>query len=111
MHEPGTRFAYNDVRTNLLSLALDARPRPRPGDVLRERVMEPIGAGARLELARAAPDAHGRRRGGEVPVVTGGSHWGGGLWASARDLARFGLLHLREGEWEGAGCSRASGAG
>jgi CubicO group peptidase (beta-lactamase class C family) len=33
--------------------------------------------------------------------VSGGSHWGGGLWESARDHARFGLLFLRKGEWAG----------
>jgi CubicO group peptidase (beta-lactamase class C family) len=34
-----------------------------------------------------------------MPSVPGGSHWGGGLWMSARDHARFGLLHLRRGRW------------
>jgi CubicO group peptidase (beta-lactamase class C family) len=31
--------------------------------------------------------------------VSGGGHWGGGVWASSRDHARFGLLHLRRGRW------------
>jgi CubicO group peptidase (beta-lactamase class C family) len=40
----GTRWAYSDVRTNLLALALlEVWRRPLP-DVLRERVMQPIGA-------------------------------------------------------------------
>jgi len=34
-----------------------------------------------------------------MPSVPGGSHWGGGLWMSARDHARFGLLHLLRGRW------------
>ena len=33
--------------------------------------------------------------------VSGGGHWGGGLWISARDLARFGLLFQRDGVWGG----------
>jgi CubicO group peptidase (beta-lactamase class C family) len=33
--------------------------------------------------------------------VSGGSRWGGGLWISTRDLARFGLLHLSRGNWNG----------
>lgn len=33
--------------------------------------------------------------------VSGGGHWGGGLWISARDLARFGHLLLRGGRWGG----------
>jgi CubicO group peptidase (beta-lactamase class C family) len=98
---PGTRFSYNDVRTNLLSLALTHVHGQALGDVLRERVMDPIGAGPGwtwrgLHQMRTTVDG-----GEELPVVTGGSHWGGGLWATARDLVRFGLLHLREGEWEG----------
>jgi CubicO group peptidase (beta-lactamase class C family) len=36
-----------------------------------------------------------------VQSVSGGSHWGGGLWASARDHARFGYLMLREGRSKG----------
>ena len=34
-----------------------------------------------------------------VPVVSGGAHWGGGLWISALDLARIGHLGLRGGRW------------
>lgn len=36
-----------------------------------------------------------------VQSVAGGSHWGGGMWISARDQARFGLLTLRNGKWNG----------
>jgi CubicO group peptidase (beta-lactamase class C family) len=32
--------------------------------------------------------------------VSGGGHWGGGMFISARDQARFGLLTLREGSWK-----------
>jgi CubicO group peptidase (beta-lactamase class C family) len=100
-HPPGTRFAYNDVRTNLLSLALTHLHGRDLEAVLREHVMDPIGAGPGWSWR----GLHGMRTtlagGDAVPVVTGGSHWGGGLWASARDLARFGLLHLRDGAWEG----------
>lgn len=31
--------------------------------------------------------------------VSGGGHWGGGMFINAWDLARFGLLHLRRGAW------------
>src|SRR2546425_3467382 len=34
--------------------------------------------------------------------VPGGSHWGGGLWMSTRDHARFGLLIHRGGQWKEA---------
>ena len=31
--------------------------------------------------------------------MTGGGHWGGGMFISARDMARFGYLFLRNGKW------------
>ena len=38
-----------------------------------------------------------------VPVesVSGGTRWGGGLWINSHDLARFGLLILNKGNWDG----------
>src|SRR5262249_60638103 len=42
--EPGTHFKYNDVRVNVMALAaLHVWRRPLP-EVLREELMEPIGA-------------------------------------------------------------------
>lgn len=32
-------------------------------------------------------------------MVSGGVHWGGGLWANAYDHARIGYLYLRRGRW------------
>ena len=44
LHAPGSRFKYNDVRVNLLAWALlQVHRRPLP-EVLRERIMDPIGA-------------------------------------------------------------------
>jgi CubicO group peptidase (beta-lactamase class C family) len=36
-----------------------------------------------------------------VQSVSGGGHWGGGMFISARDMARFGHLTLRRGRWNG----------
>jgi len=94
---PGERFAYNDIRTNLCSLALTRLLGRSLEEVLRERIMEPIGAGDGWSWR----GLHGMRTDEGHAVVTGGSHWGGGLWMSARQLARFGLLHLRDGAWDG----------
>jgi CubicO group peptidase (beta-lactamase class C family) len=33
--------------------------------------------------------------------VSGGGHFGGGLFINAYDMARFGLLTLRKGNWNG----------
>jgi CubicO group peptidase (beta-lactamase class C family) len=32
--------------------------------------------------------------------VSGGGHWGGGLFIDAWDMARFGYLTLRRGKWK-----------
>jgi CubicO group peptidase (beta-lactamase class C family) len=95
---PGEGWAYNDVRVNLTALALTVLLRRALPDVLRERVMEPIGASSSWSwhgYANAYVDLDGTR----VPVVSGGAHWGGGLWISALDLARIGQLCLRGGRW------------
>ena len=39
--------------------------------------------------------------GAQVQSVPGGSHWGGGLFISALDHARVGLLIARNGRWGG----------
>jgi CubicO group peptidase (beta-lactamase class C family) len=97
-HEPGTRYQYNDVRVNLLALAATSvwrRPLPQ---VLREHVMDPIGASPTwrwygYENSWILVD------GQPVQSVSGGGHWGGGMFISARDQARFGYLTLRRGRW------------
>jgi CubicO group peptidase (beta-lactamase class C family) len=97
-HEPGAVYMYNDVRVNLLALAaLDVWRTPLP-QVLREHVMQPIGASDSwrwygYENSWVVLD------GMLVQSVSGGAHWGGGMFISARDMTRFGLLTLRRGRW------------
>ena len=96
---PGTVYEYNDVRVNALSLAaLQVWRRPLPS-VLREYIMEPIGASTTwqwlgYETSWVIMD------GQAVQSVAGGGHWGGGMFVNARDLARFGYLTLRRGKWK-----------
>jgi CubicO group peptidase (beta-lactamase class C family) len=95
---PGTHFEYNDVRVNLLAFCLlQCFGRPLP-DVLRERVMDPIGASKSWELhgySTSWTEVGGQR----VQSVAGGGHWGGGMRIGARDHARLGLLMARGGRW------------
>ncbi|RNF93296.1 serine hydrolase domain-containing protein [Streptomyces botrytidirepellens] len=95
---PGAGWAYNDVRVNLTALALTVLFRRALPDVLRERVMAPIGASSSWSWHGYA-DAFVDLDGSRVPVVSGGAHWGGGLWINALDLARLGQLCLRGGRW------------
>jgi CubicO group peptidase (beta-lactamase class C family) len=97
-HEPGEVYMYNDVRVNLLALAaLNVWRRPLP-EVLRERLMDPIGA-SRSWRWHGYDNSWVVLDGRLVQSVSGGAHWGGGMWISARDMARFGLLTLRDGAW------------
>ena len=96
---PGTRYKYNDVRVNVLALAaLHVIRRPLP-EVLREEIMDPIGASSTWRwhgYENSWIDLDGRR----VQSMTGGGHWGGGMFIDAHDMARFGYLFLRNGRWK-----------
>jgi CubicO group peptidase (beta-lactamase class C family) len=100
LHEPGTHYKYNDVRVNVLALAaLQVWRRPLP-EVLREQVMDPIGASSRwrwLGYDNAWVELDGQK----MQSVSGGGHWGGGMFIDAWDMARFGYLFLRNGQWAG----------
>lgn len=100
LREPGTVFEYNDVRVNLLALAaLHVWRRPLP-QVLRDEIMEPIGASSTWRwygYENSWVEIDGQR----MQSVSGGGHWGGGMFISARDMARFGYLFLRKGMWKG----------
>ena len=96
--EPGTRYGYNDVRVNRLALSLlRLFNRPIP-EVLKESVMDPIGASSTWQwhgYRTSWLELNGRR----VQSVSGGAHWGGGFWVNSYDLGRLGLLYLRRGVW------------
>lgn len=99
LSEPGTRYKYNDVRVNLLALAaLHVIRRPLP-QVLREEIMEPIGASSTWRW-HGYDNSWIELDGQRMQSMTGGGHWGGGMFISARDMARFGYLFLRNGKWK-----------
>jgi CubicO group peptidase (beta-lactamase class C family) len=97
-NEPGSYWEYNDVRVNRLALSLaQVFGAPLP-EVLAGRIMQPIGASAGWHYYGYA-NSQTTIAGNSVESVSGGTRWGGGLWMSTRDLARFGLLMLRKGRW------------
>lgn len=100
LHEPGTFFKYNDVRVNVLAYSLlQVFRRPLP-EVLRENVMDPIGASSTWRWM-GYDHAWVTLDGQKMQSVTGGGHSGGGVFISTEDHARFGLLFLNDGNWSG----------
>lgn len=100
LNEPGTYFKYNDVRVNVLAYSLlQAWRRPLP-QILKEKIMDPIGASSTwrwygYEHSWVTID------GLKVQSVSGGGHSGGGIFINTTDHARFGLLFLHDGAWNG----------
>ena len=100
LHEPGSHFKYNDVRINLAAYSLLQVWRQALPVVLKREVMDPIGASTTWRW-------HGYENswvsldGQRMQSVSGGGHFGGGLFINTLDHARMGLLFLRNGNWQG----------
>jgi len=99
-NEPGSTWKYNDTRVNALALAATCiwhQPLPQ---VLRDNIMNPIGA-SNTWLWTGYRNAWIVLDGKLIQSVSGGGHFGGGLFINAYDMARFGLLTLHQGNWAG----------
>ena len=87
-HPPGSYFSYSSGTTNIVSRVL-ARALGGEGPAfeafMRERLFGPIG------MQSALP------RFDDAGTFIGSSF----CFATARDFARFGLLYLRDGQWDG----------
>lgn len=100
LNEPGKVFKYNDVRVNLLAYSLlQVWRKPLP-QVLKEKIMDPIGASPSWRW-HGYDDAWVAIDGLKMQSVTGGGHSGGGLFINTEDMARFGLLFENNGTWDG----------
>jgi len=99
LNEPGTVMEYNDVRVNVLAYALTHVWRKPLPMVLKSHIMDKIGASTTWRW-------HGYEKawteidGIQMKSVTGGGHSGAGIFISAEDMARFGLLFLNNGKWK-----------
>ena len=98
LKEAGEFYEYNDVRVNRFSLSLlELWKTPLP-EVIKQYVMDPIGASTTWQY-HGYYNSEVMIDGKKMISVSGGTRWGGGLWISTRDEARFGLLFLRRGKW------------
>ena len=98
-NEPGTTYKYNDVRVNLLALAALHVWRQALPQVLKKYVMDLIGASNKWRWT-GYENSWVTLDGLKVQSVSGGGHWGGGMFLTARDQARFGYFTLRRGKWK-----------
>jgi CubicO group peptidase (beta-lactamase class C family) len=99
-HSPGTHFEYNDVRVNILAYSLlQVWRKPLP-QILKENIMDPIGATNSWRWY-GYKNSWVELDGNRMQSVSGGGHSGGGLFINTEDHARFGLLFLNKGNWNG----------
>lgn len=97
--EPGVNYEYNDVRVNLLAYSLlQVWRKPLP-QVLKEKIMDPIGASSTWRWY-GYDNSFVNVDGLMMQSVSGGGHFGGGLFINTLDQARFGLLFSRNGKWK-----------
>lgn len=94
VHAPATHWNYNSAGVNLISDALGrvfapgaapAERRARMSAVMQDELFGPLG----MTTAQPEFDATGNFIGSAL------------VYATARDWARFGLLYLRDGVWQG----------
>ncbi len=99
LNEPGTVYEYNDVRVNLLAYSLlQVWRKPLPA-ILKEKIMDPIGASTTWRWY-GYENSFVNVDGLMMQSVSGGGHSGGGIFINTLDQARFGLLFLRKGKWK-----------
>jgi len=99
LKEPGSSFKYNDVRVNLLAYSLlHVWRKPLPM-VIKEKIMDPIGATSKWRWY-GYENSWVNIDGVKMQSVSGGGHSGGGFFINTLDHARLGLLFLRNGKWK-----------
>ncbi|WP_049642161.1 serine hydrolase domain-containing protein [Candidatus Rhodobacter oscarellae] len=101
LQSPGSFWEYNDVRVNALALALTLLFGRALPELLKERILDPIGASDSWAW-HGYDNSYVEIDGHQVQSVSGGAHWGGGLWMSSLDHAQVGQLMLQGGAWQGA---------
>ncbi|MFC1604824.1 serine hydrolase domain-containing protein [Planctomycetota bacterium] len=92
----GTSFKYHDPAVHILGYILTKAARESLEQVFRKRIANKIG------MKKFSWSNYGYRDGilFNNPAGTPGKDQGG-IYSSPRDLARYGLLYLNEGNWNG----------
>ena len=83
--DPGTEFQYSNLTSNWLGIIVDRACGMHLKPYAEEHLFSPLG----MEAGEWGTDWDGHNNGC------------GDLHLTARDMAKFGLLYLNDGEWEG----------
>ncbi|MHC4350252.1 MAG: serine hydrolase domain-containing protein [Planctomycetota bacterium] len=84
INDPGTQFQYDSGGVILMSALIKARTGEHADAYMTEHLFTPLGIKRQWWHRNAE----------------GHPHMGGGLHLTSRDMAKFGLLYLRQGKWE-----------
>lgn len=85
-YKPGTKFQYSSITTQLLGICLEKATKKPFETYFKEKIWEPMG----MEYnALSSKDDKGFHK------------YFGGISANPKDLAKFGLLYLKKGNWFG----------
>jgi CubicO group peptidase (beta-lactamase class C family) len=85
MAEPGTVFNYHTGGSHVLSAIIQSTTNMTTFDFAKEYLFGPLG----IDSISWAPNPDGITKGGE------------GIFMRPRDMAKYGLLYLQNGSWEG----------
>jgi CubicO group peptidase (beta-lactamase class C family) len=85
VHDPGTHFQYDSGAVILTSAMIKQRYGVHADKFAEEYLFKPLGI----------------KRSSWSRNQEGHPHTGGGLGLSSHDMAKFGLLYLRQGQWDG----------
>lgn len=85
-YEPGTEFQYSSMTTQILGICLEKATGKTFAEYLQEKIWQPLGM---QHNAKIAIDKAGTAK------------YFGGLAMTPIDLAKFGLLYLNNGVWNG----------
>lgn len=86
-YDPGTKFAYSSIATQVLGMCLEKAVGITVPEYLEEKLWEPLGMEYDAKFA--------------LDNDKGTAKMFGGLSASAVDLAKLGRLYLNNGNWNG----------
>ena len=85
-YKPGTKFQYSSITTQLLGICLEKATGKSFETYFKEKIWEPMGMEYNALSSRDDKGFH---------------KYFGGISANPKDLAKFGLLYLKKGNWNG----------